>query len=42
MQQLLDHPAYARVEAPVAIRKVGPRSERFVLKLTLAQEASAE
>ena len=42
MQQLLDHPAYSRVEAPVAIRKVGPRSERFVLKLTLADQEPAE
>ena len=36
MQKLLDQPAYARVEAPVAIRKSGPGLEHFVLKLTLA------
>ena len=36
MQKLLDQPAYARVEAPVAIRKSGTDSEHFVLKLTLA------
>ncbi|MEZ5501596.1 MAG: hypothetical protein R3E50_02655 [Halioglobus sp.] len=35
MQQLLDYPAYTRVEAPVAIRKSGPGSEHFVFKLTL-------
>lgn len=36
MQQLLRHSAYERVEAPVAIRKVGPGSEQFVLKISLA------
>lgn len=36
MQQLLRQSAYARVEAPVAIRKVGPGSEQFVLKISLA------
>lgn len=36
MQKLLNQPAYARVEAPVAIRKSGTDSEHFVLKLTLA------
>ncbi len=38
MQHLLDQSAYARVEAPVAIRKVAPGLEHFVLKLTLASE----
>lgn len=36
MQQLMRQSAYARVEAPVAIRKVGPGSEHFVLKISLA------
>lgn len=38
MQQLLDHPAYVRVVAPVAIKKVRSGMERFVLNLTLATE----
>lgn len=36
MQQLLRQSAYSRVEAPVAIRKVGPGSENFVLRISLA------
>lgn len=36
MQELLRQSAYARVEAPVAIRKVGPGSEQFVLKIALS------
>jgi len=36
MQQLLRQPAYSRVDAPVAIRKIGPGSEHFVLKISLA------
>lgn len=36
MQLLLRQSAYARVEAPVAIRKVNPGSEQFVLKIVLA------
>lgn len=39
MQKLLHQSAYASVEAPVAIRKVGTGSEQFVLKLTLAPQA---
>jgi hypothetical protein len=42
MQQLLDHPAYVRVVAPAAIRKVGSGIERFVLNLTLATEDGGE
>jgi hypothetical protein len=42
MRKLLVHPAYARVEAPVAIRKVGPGSEHFVLKLTLGSEKGSQ
>ncbi len=42
MQQLLDHPAYALVEAPVAIKKVSSDTERFVLNLTLATAESSE
>ena len=38
MQQLLDHPAYERVVAPVAIKKMRSGLEHFVLKLTLATE----
>ena len=40
MQQLLDHPAYIRVVAPVAIKKVRSGMENFVLNLTLAPEDS--
>jgi general secretion pathway protein L len=42
MQQLLDYPVYARVEAPVAIRKVGTGRERFVLNLTLVSPDGSE
>ena len=42
MQHLLEQAAYARVEAPVAIRKVGPGIEHFVLKLTLAGEGASQ
>jgi len=42
MQQLLSHPAYARVEAPVATRKVGPGRERFVLNLTVISADGSE
>lgn len=42
MQQLLDDPAYARVTAPVAIKKVRSGMERFVLNLTLATETDSE
>ena len=36
MQQLLDDPAYSRVEAPIAFTKQRSGNERFVLELTLA------
>jgi len=39
MGQLLEHPAYARVEAPVAFSKVRDGTERLVLDLTLAEMA---
>jgi general secretion pathway protein L len=42
MQQLLDNPAYVRVVAPVAIKKVRSGMERFVLNLTLAAEGGSE
>jgi general secretion pathway protein L len=42
MQQLLDDPAFARVEAPVAIKKVGPGREHFVLNLTLSSSEGSE
>lgn len=42
MQQLLDEPAYARVVAPVAIKKSRSGSERFVLNLDLATESGSE
>jgi general secretion pathway protein L len=42
MQQLLRQSAYARVEAPVAIRKVGPGSEQFVLKISLANAGEGQ
>lgn len=42
MQQLLDHPAYVRVAAPVAIKKVRSGMERFVLNLTLDTEGGKE
>ena len=42
MQQLLDHPAYAHVEAPAAFQKVRSGLERFVLDLTLAPEAQVQ
>jgi general secretion pathway protein L len=42
MQQLLDHPAYARVEAPVAMRTGRSGMERFVLDLVLAGEEGAQ
>jgi general secretion pathway protein L len=42
MQQLLDHPAYVRVVAPVAIKKVRSGMERFVLNLTVATEGGSE
>lgn len=42
MQQLLDNPVYARVEAPIAIKKVSSDMERFVLNLTLAAEGDSE
>ncbi len=42
MKKLLDQPAYARVEAPVAIRKVGSGLEHFVLKLTLADAQGSQ
>ncbi|MFT4519767.1 MAG: general secretion pathway protein L [Halioglobus sp.] len=35
MQQLLNNPSYARVEAPIAFKKVRSGMERFVLVLTL-------
>ncbi|MDG2047005.1 MAG: PilN domain-containing protein [Halioglobus sp.] len=42
MQQLLDDPAYARVVAPVAIRKVRSGMEYFVLNITLAAQGDSE
>lgn len=42
MQLLLDHPAYSRVVAPVAIKKVRSGMERFVLNLTLTSEGESE
>lgn len=42
MQQLLDHPAYAQVEAPAAFQKVRSGLERFVLDLTLAPGAQVQ
>ena len=42
MQQLLDDPAYARVVAPVAIKKVSSGMEHFVLNLTLAAQDGRE
>jgi general secretion pathway protein L len=42
MQQLLDDPAYARVVAPVAIKKVKSGMEYFVLNLTLAPQDGSE
>jgi len=42
LQQLLDNPVYALVEAPVAISSVAPGRERFVLNLTLATGDGSE
>ena len=42
MQLLLDDPAYARVVAPVAIRKVRSGMEYFVLNITLAAQGGSE
>jgi general secretion pathway protein L len=42
MQQLLDDPAYVRVVAPVAIKKVNSGMEYFVLNLTLAARDGSE
>jgi general secretion pathway protein L len=42
MQQLLRQSAYARVEAPVAIRKAPSGSEQFVLKISLAGAGEAQ
>lgn len=42
MQQLLDDPAYARVVAPVAIKKVRSGMEHFALNLTLAAQDGRE
>lgn len=42
MQQLLDLPAYSRVEAPVAFKIVRSGMERFVLNLTRAPSGGAQ
>lgn len=42
MQTLLDHPAYARVEAPVAIKKMPSGAERFMLEVSLADRHNSE
>jgi len=42
MQKLLAQPAYAQVEAPVAIRKSGAGLEHFLLKITLADAEKSQ
>lgn len=42
MQQLLDNPAYSRVEAPIAFKTGRSGMERFTLNLTLAAEDASQ